>query len=301
MMRETVVTVGTFDGVHRGHLDVLARLAARGRETDRASLLLTFEPHPLDLLHPAKAPPLLTTRDEKLATIAATGIDYVVVLPFTRALADHSAVQFVELLLRKRFRMTELLIGHDHGFGRGRAGDVETLRTLGVEQGFAVDVVAPITTEDGLAVSSTRIRQAVAAGDLVTAEAGLGRRYAVSGMVVAGEARGRALGFPTLNVLPESPRKLLPPDGVYAVLVDTPRGRFGGMMNLGGKPTFGDERRTIEAHLFGGSGDFYGDAVHVAFVARLRDTLRFDGPGALMAQLVLDETAARIALTHVVE
>jgi riboflavin kinase/FMN adenylyltransferase len=301
MTRDTVVTVGTFDGVHRGHLDVLVRLAARGRETGRASLLLTFDPHPLELLHPAKAPLLLTTRDEKLAAIACTGIDYVAVLPFTRALADHSARQFVDLILRERFRMAELLIGHDHGFGRGRAGDVDTLRTLGAEEGFAVDVVEPIATDDGLAVSSTRIRQAIASGDLATAEAGLGRRYSLSGTVVAGEARGRGLGFPTLNVLPGSPRKLLPPDGVYAVLVETPRGRFGGMMNLGGRPTFGDERRTIEAHLFDSSGDFYGDAVQVAFVARLRDTLRFDGAAALMAQLALDETAARRALTQVAE
>ncbi len=301
MRRETVVTVGTFDGVHRGHLDVLARLAARGQVTGRASLLLTFAPHPLELLHPAKAPLLLTTHREKLAAIATTGIDYVVVVPFTRSLADHSARQFVDLLLRDRFQMAELLIGHDHGFGRGRAGDVETLRMLGAEEGFAVDVVAPVETTDGVAVSSTRIRQAVAAGDLATAEAGLGRRYSVTGTVVAGEARGRALGFPTLNVEPDSPRKLLPPDGVYAVMVETPRGRFGGMMNLGGRPTFGDERRTIEAHLFDGSGDFYGCTVQVSFVARLRDTMRFDGPTALTAQLAEDENAARRALTHVGE
>src|SRR6476659_8233841 len=140
-VESTVITVGAFDGVHLGHVDVLTRLAARARETDRSSVLLTFEPHPLELLKPAAAPLLLTTRDEKLAAIATTGIDYVAVLPFTRELADHSAEQFVDLLLRDRFRMAELLIGHDHGFGRGRAGDVDTLRELGAERGFAVDVV----------------------------------------------------------------------------------------------------------------------------------------------------------------
>jgi riboflavin kinase/FMN adenylyltransferase len=297
----TVVTVGTFDGVHLGHIDVLTRLAARARETGRASVLLTFEPHPLELLKPAAAPMLLTTRDEKLAAIATTGIDYVAVLPFTRELADHSAEQFVDLLLRDRFRMAELLIGHDHGFGRGRAGDVDTLRELGAERGFAVDVVAPVETSDGQAVSSTRIRAAVAAGDLVSAESALGRRYSVSGRVVAGEARGRALGYPTINVLPESERKLLPPDGVYAVHVETPRGGFGGMLNLGGRPTFGDERRTIEAHLFDASGDFYGCVVQVGFVARLRDTKRFDSVADLMAQLADDETGARRALTLLAE
>jgi riboflavin kinase / FMN adenylyltransferase len=297
----TVVTVGTFDGVHLGHLDVLVRLAARAKETGHASLLLTFDPHPLELLKPGAAPLLLTTRGEKLAAIATTGIDYVAVLPFTRELADHSAEQFVDLVLRDRFRMAELLIGHDHGFGRGRAGDVETLRMLGADRGFAVDVVSPVETSDGQPVSSTRIRRAVAAGDLAAAEAALGRRYAVSGTVVAGEARGRGLGFPTINVLPESPRKLLPPDGVYAVHVDTPLGAFGGMLNLGGRPTFGDERRTIEAHLFEASGDFYGNTVQVGFVARLRDTKRFDSPADLMAQLAADEQGARRALTLLAE
>ncbi|MEO8334917.1 MAG: bifunctional riboflavin kinase/FAD synthetase [bacterium] len=300
-VESTVVTVGTFDGVHLGHLDVLARLADRAEETGRSSLLLTFDPHPLELLKPAVAPLLLTTRDEKLAAIATTGIDYVAVLPFTRELANHSAEQFVDLLLRDRFRMAELLIGHDHGFGRGRAGDVDTLRQLGAKRGFAVDVVAPVETSDGEPVSSTRIRRAVAAGDLEAAESALGRRYAVSGTVVAGDARGRGLGYPTINVLPESERKLLPPDGVYAVYVESPRGSFGGMMNLGGRPTFGEAERTIEAHLFGTSDDFYGCVVQVGFVARLRDTKRFDSAADLMAQLADDETGARRALTLLAE
>ena len=297
----TVITVGTFDGVHRGHLDVLMRLAARARATGRASLLLTFDPHPLELLDPERAPRLLTTREEKLAAIAATGVDYVAILPFTRALANHSPEEFVDVVLRGRFRMAELLIGHDHGFGRGRAGDVDTLRTLAAVRGFTVDVVPPVETIEGEPVSSTRIRQAVAAGDLAVAEAGLGRRYSVTGVVVAGDARGRGLGFPTLNVVPASPRKLLPPDGVYAVVVDTPRGRFGGMMNLGGRPTFGDARRAVEAHLFDAAGDFYGDVVQVGFVDRLRDTRRFAGPDELMRQLAADEEGARRALTLLAE
>ncbi|MDB4915196.1 MAG: riboflavin biosynthesis protein RibF [Gemmatimonadetes bacterium] len=297
----TIVTVGTFDGVHRGHVDVLHRLVARARQNGRASVLLTFAQHPLELLKPDVAPLMLTTRDEKLAAIAETGVDYVVVLPFTRTLAQHSAEQFVDVLLRDRLRMAELLIGHDHGFGRGRAGDVETLRQLGAVRGFGVEVVPPVETTDGQPVSSSRIRSAIAAGDLGAAQEGLGRLYGVCGTVVAGEARGRDLGFPTLNVMPESPRKLLPPDGVYAVSVETGRGRFGGMMNLGGRPTFGDERRTIEAHLFDVSGDFYGTTVQVDFVARLRDTQRFDGIDALKAQLAVDERDARNALTVLAE
>jgi riboflavin kinase/FMN adenylyltransferase len=297
----TVLTVGTFDGVHRGHLDVLARLVAHARRLGLPSLLVTFEPHPLEVLNPAAAPMLLTTRDEKLALLDETGLDYVAILPFTRELAAQSAEEFVDRVLRERFRLTQLLIGHDHGFGRGREGDVETLRTLGAARGFAVEVVAPVVTDTGEAVSSSRIRRALAGGDLAGAAASLGRDYGVSGRVVPGDARGRGLGFPTINVLPESPRKLLPPDGVYAVEVRTPGGRFGGMMNLGGRPTFGDERRTIEAHLFDVTGDFYGDQVQLAFVRRLRDTMKFDGVEALRAQLAADERDARNALTAVVE
>ena len=297
----TVVTVGTFDGVHRGHLDVLSRLTARAREARCPSLLVTFESHPLELINPDAAPPLLTTRDEKLDLLAATGLDYVAMLPFTRELADLSADDFVDRVLRERFRMHELLIGHDHGFGRGRQGDVSTLRALGTTRGFRVDVVAPVETDDGEPVSSSRIRRALAAGDLGEANRALGRLYSVSGPVVHGEARGRGLGFPTLNVQPGSPRKLLPADGVYAVDVATSRGRFGGMLNLGGRPTFDEHARTIEAHLFDADGDFYGDLVRVGFVARLRDTMRFSGPDALKSQLAEDERAARRALTSLVE
>ena len=297
----TVLTVGTFDGVHRGHLDVLARLVARARRVGRPSLLVTFEPHPLEVLNPSAAPMLLTTRDEKLSLLAETGLDYVAILPFTSELAAQSAEEFVDRVLRERFRLAQLLIGHDHGFGRGREGDVDTLRALGASRGFAVEVVPPVVADTGEAVSSSRIRRALAAGDLAAAAASLGRDYGVSGRVVPGDARGRALGFPTINVRPDSPRKLLPPDGVYAVDVRTPGGRFGGMMNLGGRPTFGDERRTIEAHLFDAAGDFYGDLVQLAFVRRLRDTMKFDGVEALRAQLATDERDARGALTAVVE
>ena len=296
----TTVTVGTFDGVHRGHQDVLARLVRRARASELPSLLLTFEPHPLEVLNPAAAPLLLTTRDEKLALLAATGIEYVAILPFDAALAALPAEAFVDRILLETYRMRELLIGHDHGFGRGREGDVDTLRGLGASRSFEVAVVPPVETSDGTAISSSVIRRAVAAGALEAAAAALGRAYSLRGPVVEGEGRGRSLGYRTLNVQPESPRKLLPPDGVYAVDVRTTRGRFGGMLNLGERPTFDDTRRTIEAHLFDADGDFYGDVVQVAFVDKLRDTMRFDGPAALMTQLAADERAARRALTAVV-
>jgi riboflavin kinase / FMN adenylyltransferase len=295
----TAITVGTFDGVHRGHQDVLARLVGRAEAAGLPSVLVTFEPHPLEVLNPSAAPALLTTRDEKLAALEITGLDYVALLAFDAALASLPAEEFVDRILLRTFRMRSLLIGHDHGFGRGREGSVETLRALGSSRGFDVEVVAPVQGPDGRPVSSSIIRRAVAAGDLDAAAAALGRAYSVRGPVVPGEGRGRSLGYRTLNVAPPSPRKLLPPDGVYAVEVATAKGRFGGMLNLGARPTFDDARRTIEAHLFEASGDFYGDVVELAFVRRLRDTRRFDGPEALMAQLADDERAARRALTAV--
>ena len=293
----TVITVGTFDGVHRGHRDVVERLVARSRALKIPSVLVTFEPHPLEIVNPAAAPLLLTTHDEKQEVLAETGIDYMAVVPFTTHLASYSAEDFVELILRRCFRMRELLIGYDHGFGRQRAGNVDVLKMLGDRDGFRVDVVAPVSTADGHSVSSTSIRRAVAGGDLARAGEALGRLYSVSGRVIEGSQRGRRIGFPTLNLGAPPRRKLLPPEGVYAVRVQTPRGPAGGMMNLGPRPTFGDKATSLEAHLFDVDGDFYGRDVRIDFVARLRETRKFASPELLSKQLAHDERDARNALT----
>ncbi len=294
----TVCTVGTFDGVHRGHRLVLERLAERARERGMPSVLVTFDPHPLEIVNPAAAPRLLTVADEKLEVLAESLLDYVVVLPFTPTLALYGASQFVDLVLRERLGLKELLIGFDHGFGRERSGDAEVLRALGASRGFGVEVVPAVLGSDARAVSSTGIRRAVAGGDLARAADGLGRAYSASGSVVPGSGRGRTLGFRTLNIALPSTRKLLPPEGVYAVRVQTPRGAFGGMLNLGPRPTFGETSVGLEAHLFDAEGDFYGMRVRVDFVARLRETRRFESPEALRAQLGRDETAARRALSE---
>ncbi|MEO8577069.1 MAG: bifunctional riboflavin kinase/FAD synthetase [Gemmatimonadales bacterium] len=293
----TVVTVGTFDGVHRGHLDVIRRLVDRAKERDLPSLLVSFDPHPLEVVNPAAAPPLLTTSEEKLEVIAETGVEYFALVPFTHDLAQYGAEEFVDRVLRARFRMSELLIGYDHGFGHRRAGNVEVLKSLGAERGFRVDVVEPVSLGDGQHVSSTSIRRAVAGGDLKRAAEGLGRPYSVSGTVVAGNSRGRQLGFATINLSPPSPRKLLPPEGVYAVMVQTPLGRFGGMMNLGPRPTFGDPEMSIEAHLFDVDADFYGMRVRIDLVEFLRETRKFADASELIKQLERDRETALRALT----
>ena len=293
----TVITVGTFDGVHRGHQDVVGRLVNRSRVLKIPSVLITFEPHPLEIVNPAAAPLALTTHDEKLEVLAETGLNYLALVPFTPELATYSAEDFVELILRRCFRLQELLIGYDHGFGRQRAGNVGVLRTLGERDGFRVDVVDPVSTQDGHAISSTSIRRAVAGGDLARAAEGLGRPYSVSGRVIPGSQRGRTIGFPTLNLGPPPRRKLLPPEGVYAVRVQTPAGAVGGMMNLGPRPTFGDSTTSLEVHLFDTAGDFYGSQVRVDFIARLRETRKFSSAEQLAKQLTHDEREARNALT----
>ncbi len=289
----SAITVGTFDGVHRGHQDVVARLVHLARQRDLASLIVTFDPHPLEVVNPSVAPALLTTQDEKLAALERTGVDVVVVLPFTPALAALTADAFVDEVLRAQCRLQALLIGHDHGFGRNRMGDASVLQSLGESRGFSVDLVEPVQGHEGHPVSSTAIRRAVAGGDLVRAAEGLGRLYSVSGTVVAGEQRGRMLGYPTLNLSPTSPRKLLPPDGVYAVRVRLPEGTYGGMLNLGGRPTWGDAERRLEAHVFDATGDWYGESVEVDFLERLREVRQFADGDALRAQLTLDEALAR--------
>jgi riboflavin kinase/FMN adenylyltransferase len=293
----TTVTVGSFDGVHRGHQAVLQEIDRRARSAGRSSVLVTFDPHPMEVVNPAAAPPLLTTGPERLEILALSPLDYVLLVRFDRQLASLPPEGFVREILVERCGVRELVIGHDHGFGRGRSGDVETLRRLGESLGFEVDVVAPVDF-GGQHVSSSRIRRAVAGGDLASAAAMLGRPYGVVGRVGQGERRGRLLGVPTINLSELSPRKLLPPDGVYAVRVEWRGGGAGGMMNQGPKPTFQDQRRVLEAHLFDFEGDLYGEWVRIEWVERLRDIERFGSVEQLQQQLQRDRTRALAALSH---
>jgi riboflavin kinase/FMN adenylyltransferase len=291
----SVLTIGTFDGVHLGHHEVLVDLQGIAARRGLPSVVVTFTPHPLAVVNPGSAPRLLTPGTERLAVLAADAApDHAVVMPFSARLAALTADAFVQLLV-ERYSMRDLIIGHDHGLGRGRHGDVAVLRALGNTLGFAVHVIEAKRDTSGRVISSTEIRRAVVQGDLDGARELLGRAYGAHGVVVPGSSRGRGIGIPTINLaLPEE--KLLPPDGVYAVRVFAPKGAFGGMMNLGGRPTFGEAARVPEIHLFGASGDWYGDHVYVEFVARLRDTIRFAGVTELVAQLGRDAASARRAL-----
>ena len=294
----SVLTLGTFDGVHLGHREIFKDLAARADRRRLPSVAVSFSPHPLAVLNPGAAPKLLTTPEERLIAIAdGPAPSLAVIIPFSRDVAALTAEQFVTLLV-ERYRMCELVVGYDHGLGRGRQGDANVLRELGRTMDFTVDVVAAKVGVHGTAVSSTAIRRAVAYGDLEGASALLGRRYSFLGRVSRGSSRGRSIGIPTIN-LAVAPEKLLPPDGVYAVIVRSARGSFGGMMNLGGRPTFGEVDRVPEVHMFGASGEWYGQDVCVEFISRLRDTVRFAGLNELVQQLTRDGEAARKAVAFV--
>lgn len=293
-MSQTALTVGSFDGVHRGHQAVLAELVRVAGEQGLDSLAVTFEPHPLDVVNPAAAPKLLTLTEEKLDLLRGSVLR-VEVLPFTAELARLEPEEFIREVLLRRFAMRQLVLGYDHGFGRGRSGDVGLLRRLGASAGFQVDEVEAVR-DGGQPISSTLIRDAVAHGDLTSAARALGRSYAVRGVVKKGEGRGRTIGIPTINLAAPDPRKLLPPDGVYAARVVWRGRRYDAMMNQGARPTFGVTERGLEVHLFDFAGDLYGETVTVEWVRRLRDVRTFPSRDALVAQLARDAQSARDSL-----
>jgi riboflavin kinase / FMN adenylyltransferase len=294
--RGAVVTVGTFDGVHRGHRAVLDEITRRAARTGRRSVLVTFHPHPLRITRPEAAPRLLTIPPEKKEVLAESGLEYAVFVTFTPELQQFSARRFVTQILLDRLGMEELVIGYDHGFGRGRQGSVDTMRKLGAEFGFAVDVVDEVRF-DGEPISSSRIRRALEAGDVAAAARGLGRPYSVQGPIVQGMHRGRKLGFPTANLSVGDPEKLLPLEGVYAVHGWIDGRPHPGLLHLGPRPTFSGYPPSIELHLLDWDGDLYGRVVRVDFCARIRDVLPFASAAELVAQMHRDAERGR-ALLH---
>ncbi len=289
--RGAAITVGTFDGVHRGHWAVLQRLCEAAREDDLHSVLVTFDPHPLKIVRPEIAPRLLTTPNEKKGILSLSGIDYAVFLSFTRSLSLYLPEEFVRDVLLERFRLKRLVVGYDHGFGRDRSGDAETMREVGARLGFDVEVLGPALMNDET-ISSSRIRSALQAGDVERAARGLGRPYSLSGVVVHGEGRGRTLGFATANVAVGHSDKLLPRDGIYAVSAASRSHQGPGLLHLGPRPTFRGSPPSIELHLLDFDGDLYGELVQVEFLARLRDIQPFASASELVEQMRRDREAA---------
>ena len=289
----TVLTVGSFDGVHKGHQTVLEYVIGRARAMQASSTLLTFDPHPRQVLT-GDAMPLLTSVEEKARILSAMGLDRLIVTEFTLEFARMLPEDYVREVLVDRIGLKQIVVGHDHGFGRGRKGTVGLLRQMGQAYGFSVDVL-PAHQVGAQVVSSRAIRTVlVQEGNMQAAAAMLTRPYALRGRVVRGAERGRTIGFPTANLALVEPTKVVPRHGVYVVQVGHAGRWLHGMMNIGVRPTVSSQAAVhLEVHLFDFSADLYGEVLEVRFLHRLRDEVKFSSVQALLAQLRRDEAQSR--------
>ncbi|MFH0809206.1 MAG: bifunctional riboflavin kinase/FAD synthetase [Pseudomonadota bacterium] len=291
-----VVTIGNFDGVHLGHQEIFRRVIERARDIGGTAVVFTFEPHPIRVVRPQAGPPLITVYDQKVELIERCGIDVLVCADFTPEFALTSAREFISGLLVERLGMKEIMVGYDWAFGRNREGNISLLMELGALLGFQACVLGPYAAK-GMPISSTRVRQLVQLGDIVTAARLLGRPYQVKGQVIRGRARGGNLvGFPTANL--KLVDELWPKKGVYAVMVEWAGRTLQGVANIGHNPTFGENELSVETHILDFSDDIYGQTIRLDFIARLRDEKRFSGPHELHDQIAADITLARSILTQ---
>ncbi|MEO6712192.1 MAG: bifunctional riboflavin kinase/FAD synthetase [Mycobacteriales bacterium] len=294
-----VATIGVFDGVHRGHQEIIGRAVERGRERGLPSVVITFDPHPAEVVRPGTHPTALSTPQHKAELIEALDADVLCLLPFTLEFSRMSPKVFAHAVLVERLHAAAVVVGENFRFGHGASGGVDTLTTLGGEFGFAAEGV-PLLTDNGTTISSTFVRACVDAGDVATAARALGRPHRVEGVVVRGEARGRQLGFPTAN-LQATPYAAVPADGVYAGQLVRRSGPLPAAISIGTNPTFAGRERRLEAFVLDFDGDLYGEPVAIDFVARLRDTERFESVDALVAQMHQDVDGVRAvvaAQTH---
>lgn len=297
-----VVTSGTFDGVHRGHQKILDRLIESARAIGGQSVVLTYWPHPRTVVsNDSQNLRLLSTLTEKEALLAAAGVDHLVVIPFTRSFSQLSSEEFIRQILLEKLGTKKLVIGYDHRFGRDREGGFDFIRQHQAEYGFEVEEI-PRQDIEAVGVSSSKIRSALAEGRIDVANRFLGRPYALTGTVVKGRQLGRTIGFPTANLQVDDPVKLIPANGVYAVDVTYAGQTYGGMTNIGFRPTVAGEGQTIETYLFDRNPavrfekDIYGEHLTLHFRHYLRPEQKFDGLAALVAQLGHDEQQARALL-----
>ncbi|MBN1481558.1 bifunctional riboflavin kinase/FAD synthetase [candidate division KSB1 bacterium] len=289
----TTLTVGTFDGIHKGHQQIINRVREQARALGIQSMLVTFEPHPKIVVQKSGIPEtqLLTTIDEKIGILEQMGLDSLVILKFTPSFATLSAEHFVREKLVEKLRMKSIVIGHDHAFGRNREGDEKLLHTLGRELNFSVHTVDPVSAS-GDKISSTQVRRALQQGDVAGAARMLGRYYSVSGPVVAGRNQGRKLGFPTANIRPDSAHKLVPMVGIYATTVDIRGTTHESVTYIGTRPTFAGRQKVVEVHVFDFDETLYGEPIKVNFCTFLRDDRKFQSPDELIATIKKDKKKA---------
>ena len=288
----SVVTDGMFDGVHLGHHQILQKVVQESKKLGLHSVLLTYWPHPRHILSSNQEKlQILTSLDEKIELIAAQGIDYLLVLPFTTKFAKITHEEFVSQILVEKLHTKKLIIGYDHRFGKDRMGDIEYLKTAGELYGFSIQQIGKQEVEQ-IAVSATKIRYALKNHLVESASHFLGRPYSLLGKVVEGDKRGRTIGFPTANLDPDDPNKLIPADGVYATRAWVDKVPYSSMTNIGIRPTVDGKSHKIETHIIDFEGDLYGKIIRLEFISPIREEIKFSGLAELKEQLVHDQEMA---------
>lgn len=288
-----VLTTGIFDGVHKGHQAMIARLRERAREMGRESALLTFHPHPKTILAPDKPLQLIDTIEERAELLAEEGIDHLIIHPFSQEFASLTAKRYIERILVEELNIAHLVVGTDHRFGKGREGDNHFLGQEAPKHGFTIEEVQPIRIE-GHEVGSSLVREALKKGEVAWAKRLMGHSFELTGQVIRGDQRGRDIGFPTANLEVSDPYKIVPGNGVYAVNVKRGNEWYRGMMNIGTRPTVEKEEldRSIEVHIFDLDQDLYGESLTLSFEERIRGEQKFSGMAELQAQLERDRETA---------
>ena len=290
--KASVVTVGTFDGVHIGHQTIIKRLVDTAKSANKTSVLLTFYPHPRMVLQSNMPMRLIQTIEERKAALAQTGLDVLVIHPFTESFSRMDAEQYVKEVLVGQLNVHKIVMGYDHRFGRNRNANIDDMQDFGAIYDFEIEEISA-TEIEAIAVSSTKIRNAISEGNMKKATRFLGRNFELSGEVIHGEKRGRLLQFPTANIDLKNAHKILPKNGVYLVKSTLNGHQVFGMMNIGDKPTFETKKRSIEVYFFDWSGDLYGQHICVEVLERVRDEQKFDSAEKLQAQIQADETHCR--------
>lgn len=300
-IKNAVVTIGTFDGVHIGHQKIISRLQEVAQQKGGETVILTFFPHPRMILHPDDLNiKLISTMDEKAEHLANLGIDHLIITPFTRDFSNLSPQEYIREILVKKIGTTQIIIGYDHRFGKDRSGGLKELQYYSSELGYEVEEILEQDIDD-VAISSTKIRNAILSGDVKTAESFLGYPFHLTGKVIKGDQIGRKLGFPTANLFIEESYKLIPSDGIYAVSVDFRSGETklksaNGMAYIGHRPTINGMSRNIEVNIFDFTEDIYGQTIRINFMEYMRGDQKFNSLEELKEQLGLDEVKARSIL-----
>lgn len=297
-IKRPVITIGSFDGVHLGHREILKHLVNQAKNVQGSSVVITFHPHPRQILHPhAPSIQLLHSPEEKAVQLEKAGIDHLVIVPFTTEFADLTADAYVTDFLISLFEPHTIIVGYDHQFGKDRTGNYALLEQY-AKQGFFHLMEIPPQLLESVAISSTQIRKRLQSGDIESANALLGYAYSFSGMVQPGTQTGRKIGFPTANLFIVDSYKLIPAKGVFAVWAIIDGDSYQAMLNIGNRPTFGNHDTSIEVHVLDFDGDLYGKSIQIDVVAKLRDEHQFSGMDALIEQLSIDREATRIRLSR---